>query len=661
MKVVNRLRYDLCRKILRSMMRFILTICMLLLFTLAQAQQEYTTQNRKAIAAFEMAKQHYRMMDYDKAIEALLKATEAHQYFIEAWLFLGQVYQDAGNPEGSVGAYRVAIQIDPLFFPNAFFFMAENEFSLGLYADARDHYNKFLSLGTQRENLRKAALRHLESCKFAIRALANPVPFEPRNLGEGINSEYDEYWPSLSADESIMVFTVSLPIDPDNSSVRGNRQEDLYYSEFSGGEWQPARDAGSPPNTIDNEGAQSISGDGKFMVFTACGRKDGFGMCDLYYSFKTGDQWSQPRNMGPEINTGYSEKQPSISPDGRVLYFTSNRPGGYGEYDIWSSELQEDGSWSKPRNLGDSINTEGFDQSPFIHPDNHTLYFSSTGWPGMGKFDLFRSTRTSDSTWSVPMNLGYPINTRFQEEGLIVNARGQMAYFSSDRLSDRGRDIFAFELYPEARPTRASYMKGKVYDSETARPLQAEFELINLLTAEKVIVSSSDPKNGDFLVVIPVNADYALNVSRPGYMFHSENFSFDRVYSHDQPFYADVALQPIKTGEKIILKNIFYKTDSFMLDMKSTVELDKIVEFMQSNPGLVVEIGGHTDNTGTREYNVSLSGRRAETVVNHLVNAGIAVDRIRHKGYGQEQPVSTNDTSEGRAQNRRTELKILGT
>ena len=330
-------------------MRLLLTISLLLFFTLAQGQREYSTKNRKAIAAYEMAKQHYQMMDYDKAIEELLKATGEHQYFIEAWLFLGQAYQDAGNLEGSVGAYRLAIQIDPLFFPNAFFFLAENEFSLGLYADAQEHYTNFLEVGVRRENLRVVAQKHLESCRFAIKALANPVPFEPRNIGDGINSEYDEYWPSLSADESIMVFTVALPINRDNPSVRGNRQEDLYFSQYAKGEWQPATDAGSPPNTLDNEGAQSISGDGKFMVLTACGRSDGFGMCDIYYSFKKGDQWSIPQNMGPVINTGNSEKQPSISSDGRVLYFTSNRPGGMGEFDIWSSELKEDGSWSTPQ------------------------------------------------------------------------------------------------------------------------------------------------------------------------------------------------------------------------------------------------------------------------------------------------------------------------
>lgn len=642
-------------------MKFLLIITLIWISAISAGQPEYTTRNRRAIASYEEARGHYRLMDFGEAAENLEYATKIDPYFIEAWLLLGQVYQDEGNHEGAVGAYRLAIRIDPLFFHNAFFFLAENEFLLGFYADALEHYLKFLSPGVKREELRIAAQKKIASCRFALQSLADPVPFNPRNAGPGINTDYDEYWPSLSADGSVMVFTVSLPIDRDNPAVYMNRQEDLYYSEYAEGGWQPARAMGSFLNTLDNEGAQSITGDGKFMVFTACGRPDGYGMCDIYYAFKNGDQWSPPRNIGSEINTGNSEKQPSVSSDGRTLYFTSNRTGGYGEYDIWMSRLQEEGTWSKPVNLGDSINTSGFDQSPFIHPDNHTLYFSSTGWPGMGKFDIFRSVRTGDTTWSTPLNLGYPINTRFQEEGLIVNSRGDLAYYSSDRLGDKGRDIFAFDLYPEARPTRASYMKGRVFDIETARPLEAEFELIDLATAEKVIVSTSDPVNGEFLVVIPVNADYALNVSRKGYMFHSENFSFDRVYSHDRPFFADIPLKPIRTGEKIVLRNVFYKTDSFALDMKSRVELDKVVEFMVENPGLRAEIGGHTDNTGSREYNAGLSGRRAETAAGYLVDHGIGAARITWKGYGMDQPVDTNDTPEGRALNRRTELKITGT
>jgi outer membrane protein OmpA-like peptidoglycan-associated protein len=641
------------------LMRILLWMGLLLSSGWLYGQHEYTTANKRAISHFETARQYYVLRDYERAETTLMKAIVLEPDFIEAWLILAQVYTDAGKLEASIGAYKQAIELDSVFFPNALYFLGLNEKELGWYEEARYHLQSFLTMDNTRENLKESARENILSCDFAIHAMANPVPFEPENLGPNINSENDEYWPSLSADESIMVFTMLQPIDPGNPLTRANRQEDLYYSRYEDGAWQPAQNAGKPLNTNDNEGAQSISGNGRFMVFTACGRDDGYGLCDLYFSVWGKGSWSVPVNMGPPVNSRYSEKQPSLSADGRVVYFTSDRPGGLGKYDLWMSSRLPDGNWSQPVNLGANINTKEFDQSPFIHPDNKTLYFSSTGWPGMGGFDIYMSRRINDSTWGRPVNLGYPINTNHQEEGLIVNARADMAYFSSTRLSGMGRDIFSFPLYEEARPNRVSYMKGKVFDSQTKRPLEAHFELIDLATHKKIIESASEPVNGEFLVVIPVDADYALNVSRPAYLFHSENFAFDKVYDRTEPYLKDIGLNPIEIGEKIVLRNVFYQTDSFALDAKSMVELDKVVTFMGTNPSLVIEIGGHTDNTGSREHNLWLSGKRAEEVVAYLVDQGILAERIKFRGYGMEVPVASNETEEGRALNRRTELKVL--
>ena len=641
-------------------MRKLLWVLLLILLSIPSiAQQQYTITNRRVIARFEEAKRYYVLRDFKSAVTALEDALEVEPNFIEAWLLMAQVQTDAGRMEEAVKAYSNAIDIDPLFFPNAIFFLAESEMAIGKYYDARVHYEWFLALGDISPEMRKAALKSRASCSLAIHSWENPVPFDPINLGPNINTQYDEYWPSLSADESMLIFTTLLPINPRDPAYHGNRQEDLYYSKHVNGVWMPARNVGSPPNTRDNEGAQAISGNGLFLVFTGCMRDDGYGLCDLYYSENRNGRWTVPRNIGPPVSTKYSEKQPALSSDGRTLYYSSNRPGGYGDYDLWMSTRREDGTWSPPVNMGDNINTEGSDQSPFMHPDNKTLYFSSTGWPGMGGYDIFLSRKLSDSTWSEPMNLGYPINTFNDEQGLIVNSNADIAYFSSNRLNGKGLDIFSFELYYDARPNRVSYMKGKVYDAETLKPLGARFELIDLASSKLVISSSSDPENGEFLVVIPMDADYALNVSRPSYLFHSENFSFDKVYGRTEPFYMDIALKPIKVGEKIILRNVFYKTDSFALDSRSRVELDKVVNLMTSNPTLSVEIGGHTDNVGTAAYNISLSGRRAEEVVKYLVSKGIGSERISARGYGLTVPVASNDTEEGRAKNRRTELKIL--
>ena len=382
-------------------------------------------------------------------------------------------------------------------------------------------------------------------------------------------------------------------------------------------------------------------------------------MCDLYFSEFKGDRWTVPKNLGGNINTRYGEKQPSLSSDGRIMYFVSNRDGGLGGYDVWISYKDDEGGWGKPVNAGDSINTQGDEHSPFIHPDNQTLYFSSDGWPGLGLFDIFITRRTSDSTWSTPVNLGYPINTNGNEEGLIVNARGQTAYYSSDRLSEQGRDIYSFDLYKEVRPIKVSYMKGRVYDAETKKRLGARFELINLNTEDPIMVSTSHPETGEFLVCIPANADYALNVSRKGYLFYSDHFETRQVYERTAPFLKDIPLQPIKVGERIILRNVFFEYNKHDLKTESRVELNKVVKLMNENPSLVIELSGHTDNTGTAEYNQTLSENRALSVRHYLVEHGIDGNRITCKGYGLTMPLATNDTEEGRAINRRTELKIL--
>lgn len=623
------------------------------------AQDGYHTRSKKAVYLYEKAGTEYQLLNYDESVRLLNQALKIDKKFIEGWLLLGQVYTDVNQIEQSIDAFKSAISIDPLFFPPAYFLLARNEFSIGEYVSAREHMKAFLNTGYKSEQLTKNAVRIIENCNYSIQAKADPVPFEPVNIGSAINTRYDEYWPSLSADESILVFTAQIPIDENNPQVYRNRQEDFFYSEFKDGRWQPAKNAGYPPNTSNNEGAQSISANGKILFFTACNRDEGLGRCDLYFSEKKGDRWTKPLNLGPPVNTASNEKQPSVSADGRVLYFVSDRGGGRGGYDVWISRRSNDGTWQEALNAGDSINSEGDEQSPFIHPDNQTLYFSSTGWPGLGRYDIYMSRKNESDRWLPPVNLGYPINTWNNEEGLIVNARGNKAYFSSDRLSGQGRDIFEFDLYNEVRPVKVTYMKGKVFDAETLQRLQARFELIDLNTGSLVMESYSEIVTGEFLVCIPASTDYALNVSKKGYLFYSDHFSLQNVFDREEPYLKDVPLQPIKLGQSIILKNVFYEYNSWELIERSRIELDKVVQMMQENPTLKIEIGGHTDNTGTPEYNLGLSDRRAASVTDYLSSHGISAERMTAHGYGLTQPVATNETEEGRATNRRTELKII--
>ncbi|MCA1746344.1 MAG: OmpA family protein, partial [Bacteroidales bacterium] len=474
-------------------------------------------------------------------------------------------------------------------------------------------------------------------------------------------TELFEYWPSLSADEKTIFFTALGPPNPDLPTHRLKMQEDIYFAVQEDGRWTERTYMGPPVSTNRNEGAQTITADGKYIFFTACDRPDGYGMCDIYYSRVEDDgSWSKPVNLGEPVNSWYSEKHPAISADGRLLCFTSNRPGGKGDYDLWISEKRGD-SWSEPVNMGDSINTPGVEQSPFLHPDQQSLYFSSDGWPGMGMGDIFLSRLKHDMSWSTPVNLGYPVNTYNEEIGFIVNARGDRAYYASNRREGSDTDIYTFEMPREVRPIPVSYIAGRVYDSRTMKGIEARFELIDIETGELVMEVVSNSGEGDYFVSLPTGSAYAFNVSQPDYLFYSDHFAIERRYDRLEPMRKDIPLDPVSKGKRIVLNNIFFDIDSYRLQETSRVELDKIFEFLDLNKRIRVEISGHTDSTGTSDHNMELSEKRAKQVVDYLTSKGIAPERIEARGYGDTMPISDNATEEGRAKNRRTELKVLWT
>lgn len=337
-----------------------------------------------------------------------------------------------------------------------------------------------------------------------------------------------------------------------------------------------------------------------------------------------------------------------------------------GGKDIWQVKLQGIKSDGTPffgdlTNLGTNINTSKDENSPFLHHDNQTLYFASEGWPGMGGMDLFLSRLRGDGQWREPVNLGYPINTPGDEFGLVVNARGNRAYFSSDGFTDAkyGKDIFYFNLPSSLQPVPVLYVKGRVFDAETGETLPADFELKDLSTGRLVVTAHSNQFSGEFLVCLPTGGRYAFHAEHPGYMFYSGHFDINKSHPLDAPYKLDIGLYPIKKGVKITLENIFYETDSYELLEQSKIELNGLVDFMVKNKDLKILIGGHTDNVGTAVYNQRLSDNRAESVFKYLVSQGIEPNRLQHKGYGLNIPVASNDTEEGRAKNRRTEITIL--
>ncbi|MEI6123192.1 MAG: OmpA family protein [Bacteroidota bacterium] len=638
----------------------IASIIMLFCIQIADAQMTYSTKNKKAIKYFDLAMENFQSKDFVTCESNLLKALKEDDQFIEAHMMLGQIYDEQKQYENAINSFNNVIEIDPEFFPNVYYTIAGEEFLIGKYDAAKQHLLKFLTNEKISPPMKKRADFLLKSATFAVEAVKNPVPFKPVNLGDSVNTINSEYSPSLTIDEQTLVVTVLRPRD--DLTITGQKFEEDFYISYKGTDslWGKMKKMSTPLNSHGNEGAQSISPDGKTLYFTICNRSDGVGSCDIYYSERKGNYWSNPVNMGIKVNSTAWDSQPSISPDGNTLYFSSARGGGKGNMDIWKTTKDLNGVWGSPINLGDSINTERNEMSPFIHSDGKTLYFTSNGHPGMGGLDIFYSKMNDRDDWSGPKNLGYPINTSKDEGYMIVNARGNKAYFSSDQLGGKGgMDIYSFDLYDEARPTAVTYMKGTVYDSKTHQRLQARFELIDLTTSYIVAQSNSDSQNGEFMVSLPTDRNYALNVSRDGYLFYSENFELKGDHSKLKPYLKDILLQPIESGSIVILKNIFFDFDKTDLKPESQVELNRLVELLKKNTRMKIEIGGHTDNKGTATYNQALSENRAKSVYEYLVNKGIDKIRLSYKGYGMTKPIDTNETDEGRANNRRTEFKVI--
>lgn len=399
-------------------MKRYLTILLLLLPLVAVGQ------TKKSEPLFEQAVEKSIVGQYEEAIRLLHKAVDIDPGYAEAWLLLG-------NQHMALGQYRTACE----------------------------QYRQCLSLNPKSERWRREAQEGVRTAEWRQHAIDNPVPFRPVNLGPNVNTADDEYMPALTADYRMLVFTRRSPRNA--LTERGlPQEEDFYVSLYDTMEldWGPAHRMPEPLNSHGNEGAQTISHDGRVVIFTGCGRSKEPTGCDLYMSVRQGDRWGKPRNLGAPVNSVYWESFPSLSIDGYTLYFASNRSGGYGGTDIWYCTLEE-GRWSKPRNLGPTVNTPGDETAPYIHFDDHTLYFASNGHMGMGGSDLYMVKRTSDSTWGTPVNLGYPINTPGDENNLIVAPDGRTALFSSDRPDGYGQqDLYSFVMPAAARPDRITFI-----------------------------------------------------------------------------------------------------------------------------------------------------------------------------------------------------------
>ncbi len=649
--------------------------------------QRYSTTNKKAIQLFEEARQapnlsidrERRMPNFRAGIELAEKALSRDPNFWEAHLLLAEFRENYGEYEQAIKHYEAALRINPMHSSSGYtyYLLGSAQFLTGDYNGALKNLQVYVSNRNANQKMVNEAQNIINKSEFALKAIANPSKFNPINVGPGINTADPEYFPTITVDGKTILFTRRLK---DAAALMG-MQEDFFVSQSKDGKtWETAVPMPSNINTKQNEGAPTISADGRSLIFVACSdetgknygdNREGWGSCDLFYTKKIGTKWMNPVNLPGKVNTFNWESQPSLSADGKTLYFIRrvSKPGEPANSDIFVSHLQEDGTWAAARPLPNTINTPYMEESVLIHPDGKTLYFASRGHLGLGGSDLFVSRMDKDGNWGKPVNLGYPINTQYDENSLMVSPTGEIAFFASDREGGYGDlDIYYFEMPESLRPTKTVYFEGIVFDAATRFPLPGKFELIDLETGEQVVISEADKINGQFMVSLPINRAYALNVSYPGYLFFSQNFNMTLPDNQDA-FHMDVPMVAIDSDVPVSLKNVFFDLSAATLRPESHIELNKLVDFLKKNPSLKIEVGGHTDTRGDAKANQILSQERANAVVDYLVSKGIAENRMIAKGYGETKPIypdaaidkmaTEKEKEAAHQENRRTEYRII--
>ncbi len=669
----------------------ILSLSLLLIVSCGTAQpgMKYSTKSKKAIKLFEAGKEAPRKAidpttngpDYTTGLKLMNQAVSKDPNFLEAHLFAGEFAEYIGKYDEGIVHYKRALEINPehSYSSSTNFYLANLQQATGDYAGAIKNLDIMLRNKRANEELAFKAVDMRASCEFAQKSLANPLDFNPINIGPGINTADPEYFPTITVDGKTILFTRRI----EDGRVPGNfkEQEDFFVSNLGANNiWEKAVPMPDNVNTVNNEGAPTLGADGRSLVFVACpdatgidygSNRLGKGSCDLFYTKKLGARWSDPINLPGDVNSFHWESQPSLSSDGKTLYFIRGLRGrnATDNSDIYVTHLKPDGTWGTPERLPDYINSPKKEESVLIHPDGKTLYFASHGHIGMGGSDLFMSRLKDDGTWGMPVNLGYPINTAFDENSLMVSPEGEIAFFASNRDGGFGDlDIYYFIMPEHLRPTRTLYFEGMVYDITTRRPVPGKFQLIDIKTGKEVVYSEADNMTGEFMVSLPVNREYALNVTYPGYSFFSKNFNMTEPEGLDA-VHMDVPLVPLNIDTPVSLENVFFDLSLATLRPESYVELDKMVAFLDLNPTISIELGGHTDTRGDAKVNQKLSEDRAKAVYTYLISKGIKQDRLSYKGYGESQPkisdeeitkLPTEAEQEAAHQsNRRTEYKTV--
>ena len=610
------------------------------------------SNNTKAQKAYNDAMLQLRDGLIKDAIPLLGKAIEYDPDFVNAYLSMAGVYGELKNYPKTIEYYELARAKDSAYFKYYALPYSINLAAEGRFRDALQAINRFMAIPNMNEKNYKIGAFRKRCYEFAIdygvKHPNNDYAFTPVNLGDSINSTHDEYYPSFTINDSLFVFT---------RRGEGIREDFMQSIKQKNGTYSKAKIIEGSINTEPSKGGINISQDGEWLLFAGNFPGKGFGNFDLYISYNTPAGWSEPLNLGENINTDFWESSPSLSPDKNALYFSSDRPGGYGGKDLYVSYRQSNGTWSKAENMGPNINTAGDELAPFIHADNQTLYFTSNGLAGYGGTDIYVVRKGHDNIWGIPENLGYPINTIENEGSLFITSDGLNAYYTSDRADTRGGlDLYKFVLRPDIRPVKTLYVQGYITDASTHKGIPSAVELTDNNTQQLVTKIPTD-ETGFYFMTLPLGKDYTFTVNRKGYLFYSDVFALS-TKQPDSTYQKDIALQPVRLNASVTLKNIQFELNSFELQKMSLIELEKLIQLLNDNPGIKVKINGHTDNTGNTADNLKLSNNRAKAVVDYLVSKGIDAKRLSYQGLGESKPVADNNTEDGRAKNRRTEFTI---
>ncbi|GAB4256573.1 MAG: OmpA family protein [Vicingaceae bacterium] len=676
------------------------------------AQDESTTLTKKKEKyLLEQAETNYEDGNYFDALEQFKQLYEHKPNDLYYKLMMGICY--TYNPEEKQKAIEIIEQVK-MTNPehNLVNFYLGKAYAVNYQFDkAVEYFNLFLA-GSTEADYEERALAHkmIANCNSAKEILADTIKESKIvNLGYPINTQFSEYVPVISADESVLIYTYrgnlskgADKVDASNSSVSYNEDVFISYKQ-SDGSWSEPKSIGDNINSENHDAAIGLSVDGQTLFIY---KSDGKNLGDIYVSYLKGSEWTRPEPLKGDINKNDSwEGHATLSPNGKVLYFASDRKGGQGGRDIWKAELQEDGSWGNVQNLGPTINTMYNEDSPFIHPDNKTLYFSSEGHTSIGGYDIFYSKLDEYGMFSEPVNMGYPINTVDDNKYFVLSADGNTGYYSGGGEQSIGeQDIFKIISGKSFEKPVLALIVGKVYCKET--PVGATMDVYDAITNELVGSFRANSKSGKYVMALTPGKKYFLEVLADDgretqdtlniielskYVKVDRDFEFCdslRVLPNLQSQLASalqkgdisnmfkdnivkdtVELTGLTKGRVIEIENIYYDFDKWDLRPESKKVLDNLVVILNEHKTIKIELGSHTDSRGSDRYNQLLSQRRAQSVVDYLIAKGIKKERLIAKGYGETKPVVTDEeiakmaTEEEREaahqKNRRTEFTVL--